>query len=79
MNIRTKNEQAEDFYLKALQLLRKILGNNNPNTKKVNKNFINFLREVINKNQTDRLSNDPRTQKLLKQLLGNQEENEKIE
>ena len=46
-----------------------VLGDTHPLTKLGLMNFIRLIQETINKNQTDRLSEHPYTQGLLKQLL----------
>jgi tetratricopeptide (TPR) repeat protein len=60
--------EAELRYLQALPILLKRLGENHPTTQTVWRNFLRFLQQVIQKNQTDELSNNSMTRSLLQQM-----------
>lgn len=66
--------EAETFYHKALQIRISIYGEDHPNTQTVRRNFILFLREVLQAGQTDQLSDHPLTQATLENLQQEQAE-----
>ncbi|MCU0523379.1 MAG: tetratricopeptide repeat protein [Elainella sp. Prado103] len=60
--------EAEPLYLQALTILVQKLGVDHPNTKTAWQNFLYCLQQAIATGQSDRLSDHPITQDLLKQL-----------
>jgi tetratricopeptide (TPR) repeat protein len=68
-----KYEQAEPMYLQCLRICYQTLGENHPNTITGFNNFVYFLKQVIEANRVDELSNDPYTQSLLKQIQSEQD------
>jgi tetratricopeptide (TPR) repeat protein len=60
--------QAEPLYKQALEMIIKIVGQDHPYTKIVRRNFIRFLKKVIQENKTDQLSDDELIQSLVSYL-----------
>ena len=61
-------EEAEPLYLSAITIFLQRLGENHPNTQTVINNFIQSLSEAIQSGKSDRLSDHPLTQAILKDL-----------
>ncbi|MBD2060359.1 tetratricopeptide repeat protein [Oculatella sp. FACHB-28] len=60
--------EAEPLYLRALPILFNALGTDHPNSQQVWQNFLTFLLQVIQAEQTAQLSDHPLTQDLLRQM-----------
>ena len=63
-----RTEEAEPLLLQALAILVTGLGETHPNTVTVWQNFAGFLQTVVKAQQTDRLSDHPLVQELLRQM-----------
>ena len=61
---------AEQMYTRALAIRAQQLGADHPKTQKVQLDFLDFLEQVVNTGQVDRLSDLPLTQALLRKMQG---------
>ena len=59
---------AEQLYTRSLAIRAQHLGTDHKKTKKVQLDFLDFLQQVVNTGQVDRLSNLPLTQALLQKM-----------
>jgi tetratricopeptide (TPR) repeat protein len=60
--------EAEQLYTRSLTIRAQHLGADHPKTQKVQLDFLDFLQQVVNTGQVDRLSNLPLTQALLQKM-----------
>jgi tetratricopeptide (TPR) repeat protein len=60
--------EAESFYTRSLAIRAQHLGANHPKTQQVRLNFLDFLKQVVNTGQVNRLSDYPLTQALLQKM-----------
>ena len=61
---------AEQLYTRSLAIRAQHLGADHPKTQKVRLDFLDFLQQVVNTGQVDRLSALPLTQALLQKMQG---------
>jgi tetratricopeptide (TPR) repeat protein len=60
--------EAEQLYTRSLAIRAQHLGADHPKTQKVQLDFLDFLQQVVNTGQVDRLSDLPLTQALIQKM-----------